>query len=186
MAIKKVQIGKNEWTYAIVKQLNGTYAVVATKPDGSSQALTVSDVTYNTEQQSIQFTCNGQRFSLGLTQSTEQEKQSTVFFANGRSVDIKPTAFKRLQSLFMPATSQEDAQYNPSSTSNTLKSPLAGRVTKILVQAGQPVKQGQALLMIESMKMENEICARIDGTIKTISIQVGDVVKPNQVLLSFG
>ena len=67
----------------------------------------------------------------------------------------------------------------------TLTSPLAGRVITILVSAGQYVTAGQPLVIIESMKMENELCAPNNAFIKTLSITPGNLVQTNQVLIIF-
>jgi biotin carboxyl carrier protein len=66
-----------------------------------------------------------------------------------------------------------------------LKSPLAGRVSNVLVQVGDQVKAGQPLLVIESMKMENEIAAPFDAFIKTVFIAQGNVVQTDQSLIEF-
>jgi len=67
-----------------------------------------------------------------------------------------------------------------------LKSPLAGRVIKVLVTQGQQVAAYQPIIIIESMKMENEICAPYNAFIKTLSITEGNLVQQNQVLVTFG
>jgi len=66
-----------------------------------------------------------------------------------------------------------------------LTSPLAGRVVRILVSVGSKVQKGQLLMVIESMKMENELRARSATIVKTLFISQGDVVKPNQELIVF-
>ena len=63
--------------------------------------------------------------------------------------------------------------------------PLAGRVVNIHVQENDFIKKNQALLTIESMKMENEIRASSDCFIKTIQISQSDLVEPNQILMIF-
>lgn len=179
MAIKKVLIGNREWHYALVTQHDGSIAVIVTKPDGTTQSLTVTDVQYSQDKNTIQFLCNGRRFAMRITQ---KENHHIVCPANGKAVAVKAIARQQLQSLFLPA-SQEPSSLGNTPDLKTVKSPLAGRITKVLVYAGQAVTKGQPLLLIESMKMENEICAPANGSIKTISISEGDVVKPNQVLL---
>ena len=67
----------------------------------------------------------------------------------------------------------------------SLKSPLAGRIVKILVKPGDQVNKNQLLVVIESMKMENEIRATFNGFIKNISISDGNLVQQNQVLITF-
>lgn len=61
-----------------------------------------------------------------------------------------------------------------------VKSPLAGRVLRATIQKGEICKKGQPLCVIESMKMENEICAPCDALVKNILISPGDVVQQNQ------
>ena len=61
-----------------------------------------------------------------------------------------------------------------------ITSPLPGKVLSIKVSAGQQVKEGDLLLTIEAMKMENEIVATLDGTVAAVmvapesSVQIGD------------
>jgi biotin carboxyl carrier protein len=66
-----------------------------------------------------------------------------------------------------------------------LVSPLAGRIVKVLVRPGDFVTAGQPLVVIESMKMENELCSNHDACIKSLSILEGDLVQPNQELITF-
>ena len=65
-----------------------------------------------------------------------------------------------------------------------LKSPLPGSITKILVTQGQAVKKGETLLMMEAMKMENEIKAEKDGVVAEIKVTVGQNVMNDDVLLT--
>ena len=65
-----------------------------------------------------------------------------------------------------------------------LKSPLPGSITKILVTPGQAVKKGETLLMMEAMKMENEIKAEKDGVVAEIKVSVGQNVMNDDVLLT--
>lgn len=66
-----------------------------------------------------------------------------------------------------------------------LKSPISGRIIKINVNTGDKIKKNQPLFIIESMKMENEILAECDAFIKTIQINESDLVKQNQIIMTF-
>ena len=66
-----------------------------------------------------------------------------------------------------------------------LKSPLSGRIIDIKVKADDFVKKNQTILIIESMKMENEIKALHDCFIKSILISSLNLVKTNQILMTF-
>ena len=64
-------------------------------------------------------------------------------------------------------------------------SPMPGLVLKVLVEEGQSVVAGDPLLVLEAMKMENEIKARVDATIQSVFITEGDAVQKNQLLIEF-
>ncbi|MBE9468485.1 MAG: biotin/lipoyl-binding protein [Bacteroidetes bacterium] len=64
-----------------------------------------------------------------------------------------------------------------------IKSPLPGSIIKILVAVGDSVKKGDNLLIMEAMKMENNVLAEKDGVVKSISVAVGDNVLQNDALL---
>jgi len=60
---------------------------------------------------------------------------------------------------------------------------MPGNVVDVLVSVGQQVKAGDAVLVIEAMKMENEVQAAIDGMIINIFANKGDAVTPDMALL---
>jgi biotin carboxyl carrier protein len=70
--------------------------------------------------------------------------------------------------------------------SGLLKSPMPGRVVKILVEKGQSVKVGQPLIVVEAMKMENELKAKLEGTITELFVVTGATVEANAKLLVIG
>ena len=61
--------------------------------------------------------------------------------------------------------------------------PMPGRVGQILVQAGDSVKRGQTVMMMESMKMELEIAAERDGVVKRVTVEPGTQVDRGMRLL---
>ena len=72
----------------------------------------------------------------------------------------------------------------PSSGKSGVKSPLPGVILDIKVNVGDAVKKGQTIIILEAMKMENEICAPQDGTVATVECAVGDSVETGKVLVS--
>jgi biotin carboxyl carrier protein len=68
---------------------------------------------------------------------------------------------------------------------NTIKAPMPGLIIDLKVKAGDTVKAGDALLILEAMKMENIIKSPGDGTVKTVHAKKGDSVEKNQVLIGF-
>jgi biotin carboxyl carrier protein len=65
-----------------------------------------------------------------------------------------------------------------------LKAPMPGMVVAIPVTEGQAVKKGQVLLILESMKMQNELKSPKDGTVSRIRVKTGEAAEQKQVLLS--
>lgn len=66
---------------------------------------------------------------------------------------------------------------------NEVKAPMPGLVLKIMVQEGDTVQKGDALIVLEAMKMENIIKATGEGVVKKISAQPRQAVDKNQVLI---
>lgn len=65
-----------------------------------------------------------------------------------------------------------------------LKAPMPGLIVAVPVTEGQEVKKGQVLLILESMKMQNELRSPRDGTVSRIKVRVGESVEQKQSLLS--
>jgi biotin carboxyl carrier protein len=63
-------------------------------------------------------------------------------------------------------------------------SPLAGTVVEVQVAAGDPVTQGQPVVILEAMKMNTTVTASRTGTVKNVAAQAGTSVAEGQVLLS--
>jgi glutaconyl-CoA/methylmalonyl-CoA decarboxylase subunit gamma len=64
-----------------------------------------------------------------------------------------------------------------------VRSPMPGKVTKIAVVEGEGVRKYQTLLIVEAMKMENEINTTIDGVVTKIHVAVGDLVDSEKTLI---
>ena len=71
-------------------------------------------------------------------------------------------------------------------TANAVKSPLPGVVTEIKVAVGDEVKAGDTVLILEAMKMENNITAEADGSVTGICVSAGDSVMEGTTLLTIG
>jgi len=64
----------------------------------------------------------------------------------------------------------------------TVTSPMPGRVAKVLVRLGDQVKEGQGLVVVEAMKMENEMRSPRDGKVVELHVQEGQAVEGNAKL----
>jgi biotin carboxyl carrier protein len=68
----------------------------------------------------------------------------------------------------------------------TLKAPLPGKITHVAVREGDAVVAGQGLLVIEAMKMENELKATAAGTVREVRVSAGQAVNAGDVLVVLG
>ena len=67
-----------------------------------------------------------------------------------------------------------------------IRATLPGQILDILIQPGEAVKKGQPLLILESMKMENEMLSPKEGIVKKIMVEVGQIVMKEEVMIQVG
>jgi methylmalonyl-CoA carboxyltransferase small subunit len=65
------------------------------------------------------------------------------------------------------------------------RSPVAGVVIKVNVEAGKEIQADELMIILEAMKMETNITAPSAGRVKSVSVQEGDAVKVNQIVVEF-
>ena len=71
----------------------------------------------------------------------------------------------------------------PSAEGTTVASPMPGTILAINVTNGQSVRSGEVLIVLEAMKMENDIVAPCDGIVKQVLVSKGSTVDTDQVLV---
>ena len=116
-----------------------------------------------------QITVNGNVYDVTVEEGTG----STAGAA--KAATPKAAAPKAAPKAAAPAGAQGAVKVN---------APMPGKILKVNVNAGTAVKKGDVLLVLEAMKMENEICAPQDGTVATVECAVGDSVETGKVLVS--
>jgi acetyl/propionyl-CoA carboxylase alpha subunit len=67
----------------------------------------------------------------------------------------------------------------------SLTAPMPGRIVRVSCAAGQAVLKGASLVVIEAMKMQNELCAKADQVVRAVRVKSGDTVDRGAVLLDF-
>ncbi|MBO1255192.1 sodium-extruding oxaloacetate decarboxylase subunit alpha [Alteromonas sp. 5E99-2] len=104
-------------------------------------------------------------------------------------VAIGPTGSLASIDVASPSVSTQTATPHVAATtvaSNTINSPLAGNVFKVLVSPGQAVAEGDVVVILEAMKMETEIRSAYTGTVASVVAKEGDSVSAGQPLLTLG
>lgn len=74
---------------------------------------------------------------------------------------------------------------NAKDASNNIRAPMPGLVLDVRVAPGIEVEAGEGLVVLEAMKMENELCAPKSGVIEAVHVQCGDAVVKNALLVEF-
>lgn len=81
-------------------------------------------------------------------------------------------------------STEPSAQSASTGESSEVKAPMAGTILKVSVTPGQTVSQGDTLVILEAMKMENEVVAPKDGVVGEIFVSANERVESDQVLLT--
>ncbi len=81
-----------------------------------------------------------------------------------------------------PAPAPAATPVAPAAGATTVTAPMPGTILKVNVTNGQAVKKGDVLMVLEAMKMENEIMAPADGTVASVSVANGASVESGAVL----
>jgi pyruvate carboxylase subunit B len=107
--------------------------------------------------------------------------------ANGFLRKRRTEEYAAAQAAAAPAeqAAADDAKAEEPITGETVSAPMGGRIITVNVKAGQQVKAGQILLVYEAMKMENDVTASKDATIKRVFVKPDDVVSADEVMIEF-
>lgn len=104
---------------------------------------------------------------------------STVLYLDGHrySVDLQNAKDLLLERFGMTS--------NVTNGKQEVTAPMPGLVVRALVEPGDEVSEGQGLLVLEAMKMENELKAASSGTVDIVHVEAGTAVRKNDLLITF-
>lgn len=103
-------------------------------------------------------------------------------YVQGVPVAVAPVAAPAPAPVVAPAPKAAPAPAPSSSGGVDVVSPMPGKVFKLVAQPGDQVAEGQVVMILEAMKMENEIVAPQAGTVDAILVKEGDLVETDTVL----
>ena len=106
------------------------------------------------------------------------------FLRNRRAEEYAAKQPKEQPKAAETAPAQEEAAEEPI-TGSVFRAPMGGRIIEIDVKAGDKVKKGQRMMVYEAMKMENDLEADKDLTVKRVFVKVDEVVGTDAPLIEF-
>jgi len=112
-----------------------------------------------------------------LAEITDKSQNKYTVLLNGVSYSFtieSPISYRRRKYL---------QKYKQANKIEVVTAPMPGKIIELLVEVSASVKEGEAILILEAMKMQNEIIAQVAGKIKKISVKAGDTVTKDDVLM---
>ncbi len=143
----------------------------------------------------FKFTINGNEYDaeiIGIEENTAEVSVNGVSYSV--EIDRKMQTIKTpklVRTMAVPSTDSHPSVSKTASPSapkgtGSIKSPLPGVILEIYVREGDTVKIGQKLLMLEAMKMENNINADKEGRVASLKVGKGDSVMEGDILIVIG
>ena len=124
----------------------------------------------------LKVTLNGKSYEVEV-EIMKDDDASTMSYMPMTAVPVAPPT--------MPVPSVVPTTSTPSAGGNTLTAPMNGVVIEIPVNAGDEVKTGQVVVILEAMKMKTNISSDRDGKISAVNVSPNDSVETGQVMLTF-
>lgn len=107
----------------------------------------------------------------------EKRQNKYIVLINGVSYNISietPFSFRRKKKLEQSQVASKD---------ESILAPMPGKIVDVLVEENTQVKEGDSLVILEAMKMQNEIISHVSGKVKSIHIRPEDIVNKDDVLV---
>ena len=109
--------------------------------------------------------------------------------AGGSAPVARPAAPVAAAPAPAPAAAPAPAPAAPTAAGageTAVEAPMPGKAIKVVAAAGTAVKSGDVVIILEAMKMQNEICAPCDGTVKAVNVSAGQTVTAGQAMAIIG
>ncbi|MBL4623710.1 MAG: acetyl-CoA carboxylase biotin carboxyl carrier protein subunit [Flavobacteriales bacterium] len=121
---------------------------------------------------------NNKTYTADVLKANYETKTFTIKVNGSKyEIEVKDRMDELLKEMGMEGAAEQKI--------TDIKAPMPGLVLDILVELGQVVSKGEAVLILEAMRMENIIKSPADGTVKSIDINKGNAVEKNEILVNF-
>ena len=132
---------------------------------------------------------NGVDYSVTVNEEEQTKIEKPITVDRKPEVRLHATAveFKAQPAPVVPAAPSVTAAVPAVAIDgHSVNAPMPGKIVKVLVEAGQVVTAGEVVVVLEAMKMQNEIKAPINGTVSAVSVTAGQTVRPGESMVVIG
>lgn len=130
-------------------------------------------------------TVNGTSYEVEVKEITDGMSQKTAPASAVEPVVSAPEPAPAAKPVSEPApAAKSTSSAVVPEGATTIEAPMPGNIWKVEVEEGQEVKAGDILIILEAMKMENEILAPVDGVVASVHVAQGAAVNGGDVLVS--
>ena len=144
----------------------------------------------------FKFDINGAKYDVDIKSvegnSAAVEVNGNLYQVNIEGEEVAPAPVRPVEKPIAPVTPVKPAAAQQTANDaqsaqgcKSIKAPLPGSVLKVNVEVGTAFKEGDVLMVMESMKMENNIAAEVSGTITNIIATAGSAVLQDDILFEY-
>ncbi len=152
---------------------------------GRTFTLKLNGGEYEIEERGSKILVNGKEFSPKVSRDTVEiegskhtvEVDGSLAYFDGIAYEIATEGLERREETAGSGTMGAD------DVDGALTAIMPGLIVRVPVKEGDRVSAGDVVVVLEAMKMENEICSPKDGVVKKVAVKAGDNVQQNQVLV---
>ena len=126
------------------------------------------------------------KFNVTVNGTTYEVEVEEVKAAGGAKPAPRPAAAPAAAPAPKLAAAPAPAKTAAGAGEHSIDAPMPGKIIKLVANEGASVKAGEVLLILEAMKMQNEITADTDGTVKKFNVAAGQSVKAHESLVILG
>lgn len=164
----QVSLGEQHVTVEVIERRDGLFVRIG---DGAEQPV---EVLERPDDGALTVLLNGE-VVRALTNETDAGR---VVVYEGEAFDV--TVLDERAARLASATGRSAS----SAADTAIRAPMPGLVVAVHVEPGQAVTKGATIVVLSAMKMQNELTARSDGTVKDVLVSAGQTVDQNQVLVT--
>jgi glutaconyl-CoA/methylmalonyl-CoA decarboxylase subunit gamma len=130
---------------------------------------------------------NGQEYMVEVEEiSSENQSPSSTSTVSNAKPEQQTETIKSPEVKPAPQPESKKTVEQGTAEGEEIQAPMPGKILKINVSEGDSINEGDTVLILEAMKMENEIVANTSGKVKKISVSVNDMVETDDTLMVIG